>query len=81
MASNTRTSKQGIVYLVTYSKADLSKIPDRKTFALAVKESFEHLQVANVQHWVVSQENHSTARRGQSIKHYHMALKLTSRMR
>ena len=81
MASNTRTSKQGIVYLVTYSRADLSKIPDRQTFALAVKESFEHLQVANVQHWAVSQENHATATRGQSIKHYHMALKLTSRMR
>ena len=81
MATDTRTPVQGLVYLVTYSRADLSKIPDRQTFAHAVKEAFEHLGVATIQHYVVSQENHAASTRGQSNKHYHMALKLSSRMR
>ena len=81
MASNTRSSPQGSVYLVTYSRADLSKIPDRQTFARVVVEAFQEAGLATVVQWVVSQELHAKSDTTDSDKHYHMALKLSKRMR
>ena len=72
-----RSRQQCIVYLVTYSRADLSKVPTKQVFADIVMKAFEHLDVAKVAHWVVAQENHDKEIAGAFGTHYHMALKLT----
>ena len=66
--------QQCIVYLITYSRADLSKVPTRQIFADMVVEAFEQLAVARVTQWVVSQENHHDEMATPIITHYHMAL-------
>lgn len=81
MASNTTHVAQSQVYLVTYSRADLNKIPDRGTFARIVLNAFEVHNVANVLHWVVCMEDHANNEGNKNPKHYHMALKLSQRMR
>ena len=58
MASNRNTTPQATVYLITYSRADLTKIPDRQTFANIVVNAFEDLKVARVVQWAVCMENH-----------------------
>ena len=63
------------VYLITYSKANISKIPTRKFFAEAVIKAF-HSGSANVLHWCCSQESHKKSR-----VHYHMCLKLDRNQR
>lgn len=80
MATN-RGNYQSCVYLVTYSRADLSKIPDRETLACIIINAFEQMHVAKVEHWVVSQEHHKDNENNPNQKHYHMALKLNMRMR
>lgn len=80
MATN-RVNYQSSVYLITYSRADLEKVPDRATFARIVTDAFEEVQVAKVQHWVVSQEQHKETGANPNKTHYHMALKLNQRMR
>jgi len=80
MATNKR-SFQSSVYLITYSRADMEKVPNREKFAEIVIDAFEKVNVAKVQQWVVCIENHEQSEVGQSTKHYHMALKLNQRMR
>ena len=67
--SSLRSSAVRSVYLVTYSRADLSKFPNRRDFAEAVVTSFEKGS-AKVKHWCCSRENHADG-----AKH-HMVLKL-----
>ena len=43
-----RSRQQCIVYLVTYSRADLSKVPTRQRFANMVVKEFEQLDVTKV---------------------------------
>ena len=77
-----RSRQQCIVYLVTYSHADLSKVPTRQSFANMVVKAFEQLDVAKVSHRVVGQENHHDKEVGGPFgSHYHMAVKLTRRAR
>ena len=76
-----RSRQQCIVYLVTYSRADLSKVPTRQIFADMVVKAFEQLAVERVNHWVVSQENHHDDMATPLSTHYHMALKLSRRAR
>ena len=78
---NLRSRQQCIVYLVTYSRADLFKVPTRQIFADMVVKAFEKLAVARVNHWVVSQENHHDDMATPLSTHYHMALKLSRRAR
>ena len=64
------------VYLVTYSQADTTKFPTRKSFADAVVLSFCRGTTASIVHWCCSQEQH--ARFG---VHYHFAIKLKKNQR
>ena len=66
---------QRLVYLVTYSQADLEKFPDRAGFANIIVNSFQSKGVRIVQ-WVVSLEAHQL-----QGHHYHVAVKLSRRMR
>lgn len=72
---------QSQVYLVTYSRADLEKVPSRESFGLIIVNAFQVVAGVEVLHWVVSQENHSGASGDQSNSHYHIALKLKKRAR
>ena len=69
------------VYLVTYSRADLEKVPSRKSFGLMIVNAFQVVWGIEVLHWVVSQENHAAASGDQSTSHYHVASKLNKRAR
>ena len=66
---------QRLVYLVTYSQADLEKFPDCAEFANIIVNSFQSKGVRIVQ-WVVSLEAHQL-----QGHHYHVAVKLSRRMR
>lgn len=75
------------IYLITYSQADLSKVPSRESFAGIVNEAFHNtdsnsLRARNneqsvVQQWVCCQEPHTQT----EGVHYHMAVKLCRRLR
>ena len=80
--SELRNRQQSTIYLITYSRADLSKEPTWQAFADIVVKAFEQLDVAKVVHWVVSQENHDDSESKLLFgKHYHIAIKLTRRVR
>jgi len=59
------------VYLVTYSQADLSIFPDRRSFSEAVIEAVNAAAEAPMMHWVCAQERHQDGG-----MHFHMAFKL-----
>lgn len=65
------------VYMITYSQADLSKCPDRKTFADFVLKAFnfENSSVKPLQ-WAVCKELHQNGG-----SHYHMCIKLDKNKR
>ena len=60
-------------YLVTYSKANMTKFPTRETFAEAVVNSFTLSGKVTVQHWACCLEEHENT----SGQHYHMCVKLS----
>lgn len=61
------------IYLITYSRADLTRYPTRKDFASSVQEAFrETNNCSELIQWVCSMENHQ-----ESGFHYHMAVKLS----
>ena len=59
------------VYLITYSSADMNKVPSREIFAEYVVEAFHHQGRARVVQYVVSLEAHRDG-----SPHYHMCVKL-----
>ena len=74
---------QRIVYLVTYSRADFSKIASRERFAEAVVDGCEKNGMKMAQ-WVVSMERHTqpnVSESNSSKYHFHMAMKLRKRGR
>ena len=74
--------QQRQVYLLTYSRANLSVFPTRDSFASAVVNAFETTTVAKVLHWVVSVEQHNDVSSEQEHgSHYHMAVKLSGKTR
>jgi hypothetical protein len=76
---NVQPKNVRFVYLITYSQADLSLVPERVSFALLVIHAFQNadpLSACNILQWVCSMEHHSDHR-----VHYHMAVKLESRRR
>ena len=66
---------QRLVYLITYSQADLKKFPDHVEFPKIIVNSFESRGVQIVQ-WVVSLEAHEV-----EGHHYKVAVKLSRRTR
>ena len=76
--------RQRIVYLITYSRADVVKFPSKESFSHAVIEVWQKIGVRVLQ-WVVSIEGHhnSDSANGDNTNqyHYHMAVKLAKRAR
>jgi hypothetical protein len=68
---------QSLVYIVTYSRADVSKFPTKKHFADAIVEAWKSCGIS-VSHWVASIEGHAQTddNKEMIMYHYHMALKL-----
>lgn len=64
--SETGYRHQSQVYLVTYSRADLEKVPSRESFGLVIVNAFQVVSGVEVLHWVVSQENHAGVSADQS---------------
>ena len=64
-----------MVYLVTYSQADLQKFETRKDFAHAVVLCFGRVNCGVLQ-WCCSHEKHKSGG-----EHYHLALKLEKKQR
>lgn len=63
------------VYLITYSQANTTKFPTRRSFAEAVVRSFSQ-RTARVVQWCCARENHQ----GSGV-HYHVAIKLNKNQR
>lgn len=64
-------------YLVTYSQADLTKVPTRKDFAKLVKNAFNSgTGKIKVLHWACCLEEHQN-----HGKHYHLSIKLSGAKR
>ena len=59
------------VYLITYSQANLEKLPTWEKFAECIVQVFESTGNNKVEKCVCSQERHAD-----NGKHYHMAIKL-----
>lgn len=79
-------NRQRLVYIITYSRADLSKFPSRERFAEAIIKAWETCKI-NVKQWVVSIEAHANAESEADVNdelnnyHFHMAVKLEKRGR
>ena len=70
------------VYLLTYSRANMSVLPSRLCQCCTVVNTFETTTVAKVLQWVVSLEQHNDASSEQEHGyHYHMAVKLSRKTR
>ena len=59
------------VYLITYSKADVLKVPDRKKFGEMIQNEFDPNSLGIVIQWVSAAEMH----RLEGV-HFHCAIKL-----
>ncbi|KXJ08125.1 hypothetical protein AC249_AIPGENE24816 [Exaiptasia diaphana] len=70
---------QALVYLITYSRADTSKVPNRDFFSTIVCDAFKEATESMVVQWVVCEEEHVIE--GRNPKHYHVALRLNKRSR
>ena len=73
---------QRIVYILTYSRADVSRFPTKRHFADAVVDAWKSCGI-EISHWVVSIEGQVVRENSDEMNmfHYHMALKLTKRGR
>ena len=76
------TEDQRLIYLLTYSCAEVMRFPTRCSFAEAVLEGWDNCGV-RVLHWVVSLEGHAdcgdAAANEVNNSYHHMALKLSKR--
>ena len=78
-------SRQRIVYLITYSRADTSKFPSKESFSSAIVEAWHYFGIRVIQ-WVTCIEAHNnnnecTSGDEMNLYDYHMALKLAKRGR
>ena len=62
-----------LVYLITYSQANLSKFPKRESFGNAIAMAFNSSSKVNPTHWDCCMENHKD---GESF-HYHVSFALS----
>ena len=78
---NVREREQRLVYLITYSRADLDKIPTRETFSEVVEQAWMAVTGVKLKQWVVALEYHSDASSSEArnSSNFHMALKLEKR--
>ena len=72
--ASLKSYHQRLVYLITYSRADIAKFPTKQQFADCG---------ITISHWVVSIEGHAVtdSNNDMNMYHYHMALKLARRGR
>ena len=80
-----QAGRQRVVYLITYSRADVVKFPSKESFSTAVLQAWQNFGVRVVQ-WVTCIEAHHNTDNGQhgenmNLYHYHMAIKLEKRVR
>lgn len=72
---NARQNRR--TYLITYSKADLEKVPTCQRFAEIMLQQFElGTSKKVIEYWAVSQEDHADG-----AKHYHMSVKFSDTRR
>ena len=76
-----RSREQPLVYLVTYSRAEVEKVPTREAFTEKVSLGWMEMKGVKVVQWVVARELHADAGVSESNLHYHMAMKLEKRAR
>ena len=73
---STHESKR--TYLLTYSRADMTRFPDCDAFLKCVLEAFDSgKSTAKIIQWAACPKNHSDNKH----KHYHMAVKLSGTRR
>lgn len=66
-----------MVYLITYSRADLHKIPTRDVFTDAVKDARATTTGVSLRQWAVAHEMHASIDiTTANILHYHMVVRL-----
>ena len=80
-----QAGRQRVVYLITYSRADVVKFPSKESFSNAVLQAWQNFGVRVVQ-WVMCIEAHHNTDNGEheqnmNLYHYHMAIKLEKRVR
>ena len=66
------------MYLLTYSRADLSKFPSIESFARAVVEVWRE-NGKKIPVWIVFREEHHDGDDPEYGRHYHMAVKLDAK--
>ena len=78
-----RPRVQRLVHLITYSRANLNKFKDRRSFAEAVAHAWRETTASEVIQWVVCREIDANTSDADDVNtfHYHMALKLSKRSR
>lgn len=79
-----QAGRQCVVYLITYSQADVVKFPSKESFSNAVLQAWQSFIVRVVQ-WVTcieARHNTDNSENGQKMNlyHYHMAIKLEKRV-
>ena len=77
--------RQRTIYLITYSRADMTKFSCRQSFSSAVVEAWESCRVRVLQ-WVTCIEGHTTndsdsTSSEMNLYHFHMAIKLAKKAR
>lgn len=79
-----QTGRQRMVYLITYSRADVVKFPSRESFSEAVLQAWQSFGVTVAQ-WVACIEGHHNTDADHDNElnqyHFHMAVKLGKRSR
>ena len=80
--ASLKSYHQRLVYLITYSRADIAKFPTKQQFADVVLEAWKSCGIT-ISDWVVSIEGHAVTDSNDDMNmyHYHMALKLARRGR
>lgn len=73
---------QRLVYLLTYSRADLNEFCTRQSFATAVIYTWNTVTTSTVENFVVCKEKHKEVSDNNANEyHYHMAVKLNRKSR
>ena len=83
MAASLSTRSQRLVYLLTYSRADLERFDSRQSFASAVLDTWGTVTNSTIDHYVVCREKHAAHAQVENSNqyHYHMAIKLSRKSR
>ena len=80
-SQSLQTRSQRMVYLITYSRADLNRFDSRESFASAVLDTWGSVTTTRIVLYVVAREQHKTVSDNGNEYHYHMAIKLDKKCR